>query len=785
MYNANPSRESSITVAVRVRPFTPGETSHLVKPTTDAPFLGDGSLSAPARARSTLERRAAPRGLRKIVNVVDDRMLIFDPPESNPLQRMQRNAFPDNKSARIREYRFVFDRLFDEDAAQSDVYETTTKPLLDSVLDGFNATVFAYGATGCGKTHTISGTPDAPGIIFLTMRELFARIDARRDTQLVEVSLSYLEIYNETIRDLLNPDEKKLLSLREDVNKRISVTNLSVHAPQTVDEVMHMIMVGNENRTSSPTEANATSSRSHAVLQINVAQRARTADLNEEHVFATLSIIDLAGSERALATQNRGQRLHEGANINKSLLALGNCINALCDPRRRNHIPYRDSKLTRLLKFSLGGNCKTVMIVCVSPLSHHYDETLNTLKYADRAKEIKTKVQRNTHNLDRHVGSYLKMITEQKQEIAELRAREAAVTAQACVQAQTRTQKILAALNDGLETLRASLGKQKPRRAQILVKRKLLILQKIETEEFLNEFDKVFDSVDLISCEGLIEGITNVKHFSETLYSKLMMQIAELEELYAAELDSDLILRNSSQQMLSKLVEMDGWTEDHTTLFQAHVQLLGTSVERDVLFKSSVMFDQLVVQLKPFRFVSSLLINLLASNMDIVMQQANGTNDDGMLRQQDVVERLETAVHEYNNRWPVPSISTRPWRVQSTHPAPSSRRRPLPAKKVRWEVPSANDSDVSMDEDRAKDESFDTSGHMDISPAVKLSDELPLEIRKRRSLTSRPLKSAGKKGVRVEKSAGSRSPSPSRTNRKLDLGEFPDGPLPVSVANTS
>ncbi|KAM9916626.1 hypothetical protein OXX59_009851, partial [Metschnikowia pulcherrima] len=119
--------------------------------------------------------------------------------------------------------------------------------------------------------------------------------------------------------------------------------------------------------------------------------------------------------------------LHEGANINRSLLALGNCINALCDPGRRAHVPYRDSKLTRLLKFSLGGNCRTVMVVCVSPSSQHYDETWNTLQYAARAREIKTSVSRNRHNLDRHVGSYLRMITEQRQEIDELRAREAAV----------------------------------------------------------------------------------------------------------------------------------------------------------------------------------------------------------------------------------------------------------------------------------------------------------------------------------------------------------------------
>ncbi|OBA15609.1 uncharacterized protein OGAPODRAFT_16488, partial [Ogataea polymorpha] len=243
-----------------------------------------------------------------------------------------------------------------------EVYEFSTKPLLDSVLDGFNATIFAYGATGCGKTFTISGTPENPGIIFLAMQDLFNRINEMEDTQRAEITLSYLEIYNETIRDLLNPStDPRSLILREDENKRITVANLSTHTPNSVDEVMDLIIIGNKNRTVSPTEANSTSSRSHAILQINVLRKPRTADLNEEHTYATLSFIDLAGSERASATRNKGARLHEGANINKSLLALGNCINALCDPRKHNHVPYRDSKLTRLLKFSLGGNCKTFM----------------------------------------------------------------------------------------------------------------------------------------------------------------------------------------------------------------------------------------------------------------------------------------------------------------------------------------------------------------------------------------------------------------------------------------
>jgi kinesin family protein 18/19 len=229
----------------------------------------------------------------------------------------------------VKDMRFGFDRVFDETCTQQDVYEATTRTLLDSVLDGFNATVFAYGATGCGKTHTISGNPQQPGIIFLTCAELFERINALHDEKDIALTLSYLEIYNETIRDLLIPGGSKLgLQLREDNNSNISVSGLSTHQPKTVEEVMDMIVLGNANRTMSPTDANATSSRSHAVLQINVIQKPRTAGVNENHMAATLSIIDLAGSERASVTKNRGERLLEGANINRSLLGRPFCWNS-------------------------------------------------------------------------------------------------------------------------------------------------------------------------------------------------------------------------------------------------------------------------------------------------------------------------------------------------------------------------------------------------------------------------------------------------------------------------
>ena len=177
--------------------------------------------------------------------------------------------------------------------------------------------------------------------------------------KLASFLVSYLEIYNEQIRDLLIPDSPANLNLRE-TDGRVVVPGLSELAPTSAQEVVSMIIAANANRAVSATEANATSSRSHAVLCVNVKQKSRTAAMSEDYTMATLSIIDLAGSERASVTKNSGSRLLEGANINKSLLALGSCINALCDPRKSVHVPYRNSKLTRLLRHSLGGNCRTV-----------------------------------------------------------------------------------------------------------------------------------------------------------------------------------------------------------------------------------------------------------------------------------------------------------------------------------------------------------------------------------------------------------------------------------------
>jgi len=185
---------------------------------------------------------------------------------------------------------------------------------------------------------------------------------------------------------------------------------------------MDLLHHGNRNRTQQATAANAVSSRSHAVLQIVVENRAKTEGTIAKIKIGKLSLVDLAGSERAAATKNKGIRLTEGANINRSLLALGNCINALGEKANRGQfVPYRDSKLTRLLKDSLGGNCRTVMIANISSAVSNFEETLNTLKYANRAKNIKTSVTRNELNVNHHISEYVNLITGLRSEINELK----------------------------------------------------------------------------------------------------------------------------------------------------------------------------------------------------------------------------------------------------------------------------------------------------------------------------------------------------------------------------
>ncbi|KPP69739.1 kinesin-like protein KIF19-like [Scleropages formosus] len=326
------------------------------------------------------------------------------------------------RANRSREKTYMFDVAFDCSATQEEVYRATTKGLIEGLISGFNATVFAYGPTGCGKTYTMLGTDTEPGIYVRTLNDLFRAIEETSDDMQYSVSMSYLEIYNEMIRDLLNPSSG-FLDLREDSKGEIQVAGITEVSTINAQEIMELLMKGNKQRTQEPTAANQTSSRSHAVLQVAVRQQSRCPDVLQEVRFARLFMIDLAGSERAAQTQNRGQRLKEGAHINRSLLALGNCINALSEKHGNKYVNYRDSKLTRLLKDSLGGNSRTIMIAHISPASVAFEESRNTLSYADRAKSIRTRVKRNLFNVPYHIAQYTSIIADLRGEIQRLKSK--------------------------------------------------------------------------------------------------------------------------------------------------------------------------------------------------------------------------------------------------------------------------------------------------------------------------------------------------------------------------
>ena len=507
---------------------------------------------------------------------------VFDPPEDSPVQKFSRSVVPSGK--RVKDQTFGFDRIFDENASQDDVYSATTKNLLDSVLAGYNATVFAYGATGCGKTHTISGTPQQPGIIFLTMQDLFDKVAEMKEEKVTEISLSYLEIYNETIRDLLVPStgSKGRLMLREDCNQAVSVAGLSSHHPQNVAEVMEMITQGNTARTMSPTEANATSSRSHAVIQINVAQKDRNASVEEPHTMATLSIIDLAGSERASATKNRGERLMEGANINKSLLALGGCINALCDPRKKNHVPYRNSKLTRLLKFSLGGNCKTVMIVCVSPSSQHFDETQNTLRYANRAKNIQTKVTRNVYNVNRHVKDFLVKIDEQMALINELKAAQKDYESAAFAKFRKQGEKREGFARDGITRIRNAYehsAAERQDRTNNMIKLRQIGRRIALLSSWIAAFDSACDNLE---SETPLQNLQAVRKTAQGIMIELESGRHHCQQKIAKN-NWERALNSALDTGLRQLKEVDtGEMMDSETLSR-EVELLKANAEREAL----------------------------------------------------------------------------------------------------------------------------------------------------------------------------------------------------------
>lgn len=313
--------------------------------------------------------------------------------------------------------RFTFDAVFSDQSTQRQIYDVCAAPVVQSVLEGYNGTVFAYGQTGAGKTHTMEGQnePSSKGIIPNTFEHIYDHIALNSTKDRYLVRASYYEIYNEEIRDLLSQTPQRSLDLKESSDSGVFVKDLTGIVVKSVAEIDAVLQRGAKNRSVGATLMNAGSSRSHSIFSI-VIECCSTDEDGSEHIkVGKLNLVDLAGSERQSKTGATGDRLKEATKINMSLSALGNVISALVDGKS-NHIPYRDSKLTRILQDSLGGNTKTTMVANAGPADYNYDESLSTLRYANRAKNIKNRPVINEDPKDA-------MLREYQEEIARLKTR--------------------------------------------------------------------------------------------------------------------------------------------------------------------------------------------------------------------------------------------------------------------------------------------------------------------------------------------------------------------------
>ncbi|KAI4872174.1 hypothetical protein NFI96_031009, partial [Prochilodus magdalenae] len=356
---------------------------------------------------------------------------------------------------------FTFDYVFDMDSQQDTIYSNCTEKLIEGCFEGYNATIFAYGQTGSGKTYTmgtgfdVSIPDDELGIIPRAVTHLFKGIEQRRQAATEQgrpvpefkISAQFLELYNEEVLDLFDSTrdlearkQKSHIKIHEDASGGIYTVGVTTRTVSSEAEMMQCLKLGALSRTTASTQMNVQSSRSHAIFTIHLCQvrvclpsdsdnetdnrlANGSPDMEEfETLTAKFHFVDLAGSERLKRTGATGDRAKEGISINCGLLALGNVISALGDRSKRStHVPYRDSKLTRLLQDSLGGNSQTVMIACISPSDRDFMETLNTLKYANRARNIKNKVMVNQDKASQQISALRTEIARLQMELMEYR----------------------------------------------------------------------------------------------------------------------------------------------------------------------------------------------------------------------------------------------------------------------------------------------------------------------------------------------------------------------------
>lgn len=384
---------------------------------------GGGNIKVVVRVRP-FNGRELDRKAKCIVQMKNEQTILTPPTHIDTKSKAAKAALEGTKTFAFDKSYWSFNRNDPHFAGQEDLFTDLGKPLLDNAFQGYNNCIFAYGQTGSGKSYSMMGYGEEAGVIPKICRNMFERIEEMQHDKTLSctVEVSYLEIYNERVRDLLNPSTKGNLRVREHPSTGPYVEDLAKLVVRSFSEIENLMDEGNKARTVAATNMNETSSRSHAVFTLTLSQKRHDVETSmDTEKVAKISLVDLAGSERATSTGATGARLKEGAEINRSLSTLGRVIAALADlssgkKKNASMVPYRDSVLTWLLKDSLGGNSLTAMIAAISPADINFEETLSTLRYADSAKRIKNHAVVNE-------DPNARMIRELKEELAQLRSK--------------------------------------------------------------------------------------------------------------------------------------------------------------------------------------------------------------------------------------------------------------------------------------------------------------------------------------------------------------------------
>ncbi|GFS19591.1 kinesin-like protein KIF27 [Elysia marginata] len=562
---------------------------------------------------------------------------------------------------------FTFDHTFFSSVQQEEVYKRCVEPLVHTLFDGYNATVFAYGQTGSGKTYTIGGgditslTEEEYGIIPRALTDMFRVMEENKSKQFT-VNVSYIEIYMEELRDLLALDApSRDLHVREDSKGNTVIVGAREIECESLDEVMSYLESGSAARHTGSTQMNEQSSRSHSIFTVVIGQRWSEADSAKEkrlqhanevimdpnvddqnishYMSGKFHFVDLAGSERAHKTGNIGDRFKESIYINSGLLSLGNVISALGDTKKKaSHIPYRESKITRLLKDSLGGNAQTLMICCISPASSNFDESLNSLKYANRAKNIKNKPIINRDIQLQTECSHYRMVAEEAyKHITDIQGKDVLSRSQELrlkdwleLLEEIKNQVPMTLSRDALqnETIKSLQQELQECKSHLESDETIFADKKREVDQ-LNETIKDMENTSS-QFEWQLQDISLKCQQQEEQLLAQQMRIEELEAALKLATVNDSSI-DETASLPSSLARLGGMTGRRPKSVPAHVnrnkedQLLRPPSR---MIKTSPALFTLERVMQSFRARSQLLVSRLEDGDDVLHQMFSDDDDD-------------------------------------------------------------------------------------------------------------------------------------------------------------